>query len=101
MSTPPQWRRPTARTDAWGNRRTSAERSEWRRMGLRWRLADLLNRSKRTCWSDLVGWVQRDAYERREGSYTLRSTFSGKRCRTGPDFRRCGSCYCGKFQESP
>lgn len=68
-------------------------------MQRRWRLADLLNRSQRTCWANLVDWAMRDDYDRQHREYTLRSTFSADSCKTGPDFDRCGSCYCGKFQD--
>lgn len=66
-------------------------------MPWRWEVAELLNRLPWTCWSDLVGWVMCvDRKERRD--YPLRKAFAWKPCR-GADYDRCGSCYCGKFQD--
>ena len=62
----------------------------------RWHLADLLNRSRRFCWADLVTWVMR-THEGEEG-YRLRdATNAPRRCGQGSDYERNGCCYCGKF----
>lgn len=59
-------------------------------MNLRWRIATLLDRSRRTCWTSLVIWALRWEGE------TVRSTFGGRGCeRSKVD----GSCYCGKFRD--
>lgn len=56
--------------------------------GWRWKVAYLLNRSRRTCWTDLVGWALRDT--------DLRECLIDDACRA--DFAASGhSCYCGKL----
>lgn len=91
-------RRPTARIDAYGRRRTPTKRREWRRAQWRWRFADLLDRSRRTCWADLVHWAMRDDYDREHGERGISTVFGAKGCKTGPDYQRDECCYCGKFR---
>jgi hypothetical protein len=92
----PRLRKATTRTDAWGKRRTPAERREWRRMQWRWRLADLLNRSKRTCWASIVMWAQRDRKRDENGISTV---FDGPQCALEGETHRDSTCYCGKFRD--
>lgn len=56
---------------------------------LRWKIAYLVNRSKRSCWADLVSW----ALDPKD--HSLRT--SSRRCRFGDDTKRNGACYCGRF----
>lgn len=70
--------------------------SRWRR--LRWRIAELCNRSARTCWVDLVDWTfyepENDPDEDRE--HKLRySLHGGARCQAKSAIKTM--CYCGKF----
>lgn len=65
-----------------------------------WRIADALNHLKRTCWCDLVSWVQYEKDGSEEDEYhTLRSALSGgEGCRKRTlEPGQCQSCYCGKF----
>lgn len=67
-----------------------------------WRVADALNHLKRTCWADLVGWVQYEKDGSEEDKYhTLDSSLSGgERCRKRTlEPGQCESCYCGKFTQ--
>lgn len=61
------------------------------RMPLRWRIAELLNRSGQYCWADLVGWAQKT------DGYNLRKQ-DGERCRAESATHRDGSCWCSKFR---
>ena len=66
----------------------------------KWPLANLLNRSSRTCWSDLVTWALHEktgdpSYD--EGRLLLDSISGGSRCREESETHRDHSCYCGKF----
>ncbi len=80
----------------------------------RWGLADLLNRSDRTCWSSLVDWAMDRRPDSGNGSEApwfgptyggdeprrLRNTFDADRCKAERDDPRLGGCYCGKFRRS-
>jgi hypothetical protein len=63
----------------------------------RWRLADVLNWSSRTCWADLVYWAMTTREEQRNPRtrHPLREVFGTETCRQ--DARDTGVCYCGKF----
>jgi hypothetical protein len=62
---------------------------------LRWWIADVLNRSKRTCWADLVTW----ALDGRniEGGRLPQPFRSAAQC--AAEAKTCGGCYCGKFRD--
>ena len=57
-------------------------------MSWRWRLAYLLNRSRRWCWYRLVAWVMYRGPVR-----DLANAHNVTACHV-----RVGSCYCGKFR---
>lgn len=65
---------------------------EW----LRWRIADLLDRSRRMCWAELASWA---LYAPAAGRPWWRPwNNQAEQCRTHPDSIRQGGCYCGKFR---
>lgn len=57
----------------------------------RWKIANLLDRSKRVCWSDLVDWA---AF----GLSSLRREIEDGAGKCRAEARKCGECYCGKFR---
>lgn len=61
----------------------------WDLKAWKYRLAHLLDKLPRTCWTELVCWIEYDA--------PLSEAFSQARCRQ--DEARCGACYCGKLKE--
>ena len=54
----------------------------------RWKIAHLLNRSRRLCWADLVTWAL--------GWHGIRECAVSNLCHQGRD--ETGSCYCGKLR---
>lgn len=79
-----------------------AYRARMRRRYLfsRWPIANLLNRSPRTCWCDLVDWSLGDRNMNllrcTEDNSAALWTNSTPRCRSEAAER--GTCYCGKFR---
>ena len=70
------------------------------RLRRRFQIADGLNRLKRSCWADLVGWIYHEKTGDRDvdAGYRLRSSLSGGRsCREESTTHRDLTCYCGKF----
>lgn len=70
------------------------------RLQRRFRMADALNRLRRTCWADLVGWIYHEKTGDRDvdAGYGLRASLSGgRRCREESATHRDLTCYCGKF----
>lgn len=63
----------------------------------RWRIAYLLDRSPRTCWADLVSWVQ-DGRDGKDYSTGYLSN-QGASCRAESLDHRDHECYCGKFRD--
>ncbi|WP_326565114.1 hypothetical protein VSH64_25050 [Amycolatopsis rhabdoformis] len=61
---------------------------------LRWRVASLLDRSPKFCWSSLVDWSMFSGDGR-----TLRDCMTGRECAADRDTEPDGSCYCGKFRK--
>jgi hypothetical protein len=61
---------------------------------LRRRVAILLDRSPRFCWSSLVDWSMGF-----DDGRTLRDCMSGRECATDRDTVSDGCCYCGKFRK--
>ncbi len=57
---------------------------------LRWKIAHLLNRLPRQCWTDLVMWATRSRFQRWPWAPQNSS------CRQ--DAVQCGACYCGKLR---
>lgn len=81
------------------NRRDRAKR-RLRWLFSKWSLAELFNKSKRTCWADLVDWAlhKNGEYPDEDESYMLRYRVSGgKRCLKDSTDLEMRSCYCGKF----
>lgn len=70
-----------------------------RRERLRWRVASVLNRSRRTCWADLVSWAMATRREQRSKRrrHPLREVVGTSTCRR--DAAEIGACYCGKFRD--
>lgn len=65
----------------------------------RWRIAEALDQSPRTCWVDLVDWASDDglgAMLREEGEPGILLRDSTESCKA--DAERTGTCYCGKFR---
>ena len=67
--------RSNARTFGWG-------------AACRFVVAHLLDRSRRTCWAELVYWAA-------SGDWRA-NIWQGRECQK--DVHSCGGCYCGKFQ---
>lgn len=62
---------------------------------VKWRIAELLNLSRRQCWTDLVSWV---LYRwKNDPDWRSLNPWSpiGESCRR--DAAACGRCYCGKL----
>lgn len=87
----------------------------WFRCGWRWHVAELLNRSERTCWVDLVDWALPDQdtpwwrywlgrFPRHYGGmdgerWRVRDVIGDpSRCRAERDDPTVCACYCGKFR---
>lgn len=64
-----------------------------RKRRVRWRVANLLNRLHRTCWTDLASWANGTPTEGR----TPLDLTAVTECRRAA--ARSGSCYCGKFMD--
>src|SRR4051794_34872613 len=89
----------------------------WFRVGWRWQVAEFLNRSPWTCWSDLVEWALPDPdapswrswlgrfprlYDGMDGERRRLRDITGRTdsCRAQRDDPALGCCYCGKFRRS-
>jgi len=85
------------------NRHTFKRKVRW--WFSKWPWAELLNRSERTCWCDLVTWaMHKRTGDRDEDRYnSLRYSVSGGRsCRertANPPHEAERACYCGKFAD--
>ena len=80
--------RRTTRPHPWGKAPT--------RERARWPIARLLNRSRRTCWAELVCWVLTPRGARVPTRIT--GCFTAAPCRLEALDHRDGACYCGKFR---
>lgn len=58
---------------------------------LKFRIADILARSDRTCWAELCSWAL--------GSQPLIECFNGKTCCHDSKEGQHKICYCGKFKD--
>ena len=58
----------------------------------KWRVARALDRSRRFCWADLVGWVL--------GDTPFRETWTRTPECADPPRQPFGDCYCAKFRAS-
>jgi hypothetical protein len=63
--------------------------------GLRWRIADRLNRLGNQCWADLVGWAVRDRRDLKGAGLRARLPWCPIRQSCYDDARQAGRCYCG------
>ena len=80
--------RRTTRPHPWG-KAPARERA-------RWPIARLLNRSRRTCWADLVSWVL--TTRGTPVTYRITGCFTAAPCRLEALEHRDRACYCGKFR---
>lgn len=68
----------------------------WKRR--RWIVADLLNRSPRTCWPQLATWAL-DGHKGSGSWPDIRKGDPDHSCRAESLCHRDRSCWCGKFRD--
>lgn len=64
-------------------------------MGLRWRIADRVNRLGNQCWADLVSWAMQDRADLKGAGLRARLPWRPIPQSCFDDARRAGRCYCG------